>query len=159
MKRLILIMAILTPLSFAQMNGKWVIDGSFRTYTDSLQYQTDVVASKDSVWILSFNWNPDAVRIYIKGNSNNPVDSIGVQFGYDVYNESGTVVATQYGSWTALKDSAWNTVSTIVNNTVGKDYAVYQFPSYGKLKFTLRNHRGTLTTRKAQITVQAWKND
>lgn len=153
----IILTILLTTLSLAQMNGKWIIDGQFRTYTDSLQYQTDAVEGKDSVWIISFNFNPDAIKIYVKGNNNSPVDSIGVQFGYDVYNESGTVIETFYGSWTALKDSAWNTVNTIVNNTVGKDYSLFNFPTFSKVKLTLRNHRGTLATRKSQVTVQAWK--
>lgn len=157
-KLIILITIILCSLSYAQMNGKWIVDNEARIYTDSLQFEvSDSLAQKDSVWILNFNFNPSSVRIYVKGNANSSVDSIGVQFGFDVYNESGTLIETNYGSYTALKDSGWNTVSTIINNSVGKDYSVYQFPAYGKLKLSLLNYRAALLTRKVQITVQAFK--
>lgn len=161
MKRLILIIAIiLTSLSFAQMNGKWVIDGQFRTWTDSLQYTAnDSDAVKDSVWVINFGFNPDAVRIYVKGNANNTVDSINVRLSAKVYNESGTLVETLWSNPVSLKDSAWNTVNLIVNKSTGKDYSIYQFSTFDSIKISLLNATSTIRERKVQITVQAWKND
>jgi hypothetical protein len=156
MKTIILVL-FLTCLSFAQMNGKWVFENEYRTYTDSLQFQTDAVASKDSVWILNLNFNPDAVKFYIKGNANSTVDTVIAQLGYDVYNESGAVVQTNYGSITALKDSGWNTVNYMINNTVGKDFSLFNFSTFNKIKLTLKNYRAAVPTRKIQVTVQAWK--
>lgn len=158
MKKLIILIFVICSLSYAQMDGKWLVDGESRTYTDSLQYNTDGLAGKDSVWIINFNFNPSAIKIYVKGNANSTVDTITAQLGYDVFNESDALIETNYGSITALKDSGWNTVNSMINNTVGKDFSVYNFPAFGKLKLSLANYRAAVPTRKVQITVQAWKN-
>lgn len=158
MKKIILLIVLLTTLAYSQSGGKWIIDYKCRTYTDSLQFKTDVDTTKDSVWNLTMTFNPKTVKIFIKGNSNSTADSISVQFGYDVYNELGTsIVETNWGCQTSVKDSAWNTVNVLVNNTTGKDYTLFNLPAFNKLKFSLLNYRAAVPTRKVQLTVQAWE--
>jgi hypothetical protein len=158
MKKVIILFVLLTSFLFPQSGGKWIIDYQVRTYTDSLQFENDGIAGKDSVWLLTFNFNPKTVKVFIKGNANAGGDSIGLQYGYDVYNELATTITeTNWGSQTSVKDSAWNTVNVMINNTTGKDYTLYNLPAFNKLKFSLLNYRAAVPTRKVQVTIQAWQ--
>lgn len=162
MKKILISVLLLAGITFGQSSGKWIIDHQFRTYTDSLQWSTSTADAliKDSVWILSFNWNPDYIKFMLKGNANSTVDSVGVKLGYEIYNETAdTLQETIYGCQTSLKDSAWATVNVMINNSTGKDYTLYNLPAFPKLKLSLLNYREGVITRKVQITVQAWKND
>ena len=140
----------LIGIGSAQINGKAI--GSASTWTDSLGY--GVVAASDSVLILDTSFSNEWYRIFVKGNSNSPVDSIGIKAGAVRYTNSGVAVDTVWGSYSTLKDSSWSNANTIVNNTVGKDYTLFN-PAIQLLKFSLLNHRGGLITRNVVITIQA----
>lgn len=156
MKLIIALLILFTIGLNAQSKGT-IITSRLSVYADSLQYQTDAVAGKDSVWILSIP-NSKTVRLFIKGNANSPVDSLAAQLGSIRYTETGVPVDTIWGSYVAFKDSAWNTVNTLINNTVGKDFSLYVMPAIQLMKISIRNHRGTLPTRKNDIVVDTSKD-
>lgn len=153
MKKLILLalLGIFSIPIFAQMNGKSVGEGVI--WTDSIKYSTSVA---DSSWKINLNFANEWYRIFIKGNANSPVDSVNARLGSITYNEAGRAVDTVWGSWAALKDSSWSDVNTIVNNTVGKDYLLFA-PTVQLLELRLLNHRATLPTRVATLTINAVK--
>ena len=153
MKKLIMFLAILfTGLGIAQTDG--IIRGGGYVWTDSLGY--GVVATSDSVWIIHTNMLHDWYRFFVEGNANSPVDSFHVEAGAVRYSEGGTQQDTVWGSFIALKDSAWGDVNVVVNNSVGKDYLVFA-PMAQLLRFTLDNHRATLVTRNVVITLNGKK--
>ena len=151
MKKLlaILILSIsLIGIGNAQTTGKLVSSGT--VWTDSLGY--GVVATSDSVWILDVNFAYDWFRIFVEGNANSAVDSIIVQAGSVRYNESKAAVDTVWGSYSTLKDSTWESINTIVNNSTGKDFTLFN-PGVQLLRFSLMNYRAVLVTRNVVITV------
>ena len=150
---LILLLAI-ASIGFAQSGGI-IITSKASVFADSLQYEvSDTLNQKDSVYIINTNLKFEYARIIIKGSANSPVDSLGIQLGGIRYNNDGTAIDTLWGSFVSLKDSAWNTVQTIVNNTVGKDYSLYTMPVFQLMKVSILNHRATLVTRKLDILVE-----
>ena len=151
-KLILLFLIILSGIAFSQTKGKVVGEGAI--WTDSLGYGT--VVTSDSVWILNINFNYDHYRFFIKGNTSSPVDSIGLMPGSIRYDEMKNPVDTIWGSQVALEDSAGNTIYTIVNNTVGKDFTLVRSATQ-LLKLSLLNHRGGLITRNVTITVDAKK--
>ena len=158
MKKLILMLILLAGVSFAQTTDSGIrgIDEGFATiYTDSIGYGTAGTAGDDSVLIIGTQSAHSWYRVFVEGNSNSPVDSFYVQAG--IIRHGGYLnprVDTVWGSWMAVKDSAWGDINTMINNTVGKDFLLFT-PMAHILKFTLLNHRATLTTRNCTITVQA----
>ena len=153
MKTLFAILILLSGLTFAQSNGQPIGDATI--WTDSLGYSdSDTLTVADSSFILKVDFNNEWYRIFIKGNANSSVDSIYVQAGAIRYNNNEVALDTVWGSYTTLKDSVWNSISVIVNNTVGKDFTVF-VPTAQLLKFQLLNHRETLTTRNVVLTIQA----
>lgn len=156
MKTVIALLILFTIGLNAQSTGT-IVTSRLSVYADSLQYQTDAVAGKDSVWIIKM-FDAKTVRLFIKGNANSPVDSLGIKLGSIRYSENGVPIDTTWGSYIAFKDSAWNTVNTIVNNTVGKDFSLYTMPALQLMKISIRNHRGTLPTRKLDAIVQTSKD-
>jgi len=149
MKKLLLFIALFAVSISAQTAGKLVSDGT--VWTDSLGY--GVVATSDSVLILDVNFVYDWFRIFMKGNANSPVDSVYMQAGVVRYNESRTGVDTVWGSWSTVKDSVWGSINTMINNSVGKDFTLFN-PATQLLKFSLLNHRATLVTRNVTLTIQ-----
>ena len=153
MKKLILAILLLTGVSFAQTGGVSISGNSI--WTDSLGYGT--VATSDSVWILKNDFSYEWYRIFVEGNANSPVDSFVVQAGTIRYNEkTKAAVDTIWGSFATVKDSAWGSINTMINNTVGKDFTLFN-PAAQLLKFSLLNHRGGLVTRNVTITINAKK--
>ncbi len=151
MKYLIMFL-ILTGLTFAQTGGKLVGDGA--VWTDSLGY-TNLDETSDSVLILEtrhYNW----FKIFLDGNSNAQADSLYLQSGSFVWSEVDTVADTVWGSWAALKDSAWTDTNIMINNTVGKHYLLFD-PVSDLLRFTLLNYRAAIPTRNCRITIKAVK--
>lgn len=158
MKKTILAIVILTSLiGFAQSNGI-IMTSKVTVWTDSLQYQTDAVASKDSVWIIPINFRADAFRIYLDGNANNPVDSVSLELGAIVYSNAGVKIDTTWGSAIAVKDSGWNTLQTMVNKSTSKDYSTYFMPPVELMKLSLLNYRASNKTRKVRVTVHGTKD-
>lgn len=152
MKKLILFLMLLSGIIVAQTRGVTVGDGVI--WTKTLKFGTSAV--RDSVWILPTNFAYDWFRIFIKGNSNSPVDSIGVKAGTIRYNQAQNKVDTVWGSYSTLKDSSWGNVNLIINNTVGKDYTLFN-PVVQLLRFKILNNRAVRPTRSLEITVQALK--
>ena len=150
MKKLLIALLLLSAPLFAQTAGKLVGGGT--VWTDSLGY--GVVATSDSVWILNVNFAYDWFRIFVKGNANDAVDSIGLQAGSVRYNESRAAVDTVWGSYSTVKDSVWDSINIMVNNSTGKDFTLFN-PSVQLLKFSLLNYRALLTTRNVTITINA----
>jgi len=153
MKELILILVLLIAgFTLAQTKGKQIGGGT--VWTDSLGYGT--VATSDSVWILNTNFAHGWYRIFVEGNANSPVDSFIVQAGTVRYDESRDAQDTIWGSYCALKDSAWGDLNVMINNSVGKDFLMF-VPMAQLLRFSLLNHRGGLVTRNSVITINAKK--
>ena len=151
----ILFLFILVGVSNAQLKG--VVQGDATIWTDSLGYSGSApVNTADSVWIFKPNFNDEWYRIFVKGNANSSVDSIYVKVGTIRYNNYNRAIDTLWGSYATLKDSGWNTVNVIVNNTVGKDFTLFS-PVTQLLQFGLLNYRAALTTRNVEITVQGLK--
>ena len=151
MKYLIMFL-VLTGLTIAQTKG--VIKDGGTIWTDSLGYGT--VATSDSVWVLRANLEYKWYRVFIEGNANSPTDSFYVQAGSVRYDEAKADVDSTWGSWLPVQDSLFNSIHTMINNSVGKDFLIFA-PMVQLLRFTLLNHRGGLITRNIVITIQAVK--
>jgi len=153
---IVLILFAVCSVSFGQDNGL-IMTSKVITWTDSLQYQTDAIAGKDSVWILPVNYRADYFRIYLDANTNSPIDSIGIELGARVYTNTGVCTDTIWGSYIAVKDSALNTLNVLINNTTGKDYTLWNLPPIDLMKLSLLNYRNLLPTRKVRVTIQGTK--
>ena len=142
---------LLTP--FLLYSQSWIPQGSGYTFTMTLAYATSVAAS-DSVELADLDLQyGDMVEIWVKGNSN-VADSIGIRSGAKSILVAGaTPSETIYGSFIALKDSVGNIQSTIVNNTVGKHYWVYE-PLKDVLRFQLLNYRAAYPTRSVTLVIK-----
>jgi len=155
MKHLLLFL-LLTISVLGQTTGKFV--GSSMVITDSLRYVTTGTA--DSVMIVDLGFNFNWVRIFVQGNANDPVDSIGVKFGTIRYRpETGgsrmfVPVDTVWGGYVPLKDLTWETTNTIVNSSAGKDYFILA-PKPQLIWIGLLNFR--VAPRTSTITIQATK--
>lgn len=150
----ILLSLSLIGVNYSQVQGLPIGDATI--WTDSVGYSgSDTLAVADSVWTLKVDFNNEWYRIFIAGNSNSPVDSIYIKAGTIRY-RGKTAIDTLWGSYATLKDSGWNTVNVIVNNTVGKDFTLFN-PVTQLLQIGLLNYRGVLPTRNARLTVQALK--
>jgi len=134
----------------AQTGG--VAIGNATVWTDSLGYGE--VAASDSVWILNVGFANEWYRIFLEGNANTASDSVKIQAGSVRYNEAKTATDTVWGTYATLKDSAWTSVNTMINTTTGRDFTLFN-PAVQLLKFSLMNHRATLTTRSVTITINA----
>ena len=158
MKKIILSMVILFSfIGLAQTQGL-VMTSKVLTWTDSLQYKTDAISGKDSVIIIPISYRADNFRIYLDGNtSTTSVDSVTITLGARVYTNAGVCVDTTWGSATGVKDSAWNTLNTLVNSTTGKDYSLYFMPPVDLMKFALTNYRAAKPTRLVRFTLQGTK--
>ena len=153
MKKLILAILLFTGISFAQTGGVSISGNSI--WTDSLGYGT--VATSDSVWILKNDFSYEWYRIFVEGNANSPVDSIGIQAGTIRYGEkTKAAVDTVWGSYTGLKIAAGTIAIRMVNTATGVDFML-EDPSVQLLKLSLLNHRGGLVTRNVTITINARK--
>lgn len=150
MKTLFMILILLSGLSFAQTGG--IAIGNSSIWTDSLGY--GVVATSDSVWILDVGFSNEWYRIFIKGNANDAVDSVILQAGSVRYNEQKVAQDTVWGSYSTVKDSVWESITVMVNNSTGKDFTLFN-PAVQLLKFSLLNHRASLATRNVVITINA----
>ena len=154
MKKLIfLIIILLAGLTFGQTNGKQVSNGTI--WTDSLGY-TNLNETSDSVLILNANFSHNWYKIIVAGNANAQADSFVVQSGSVRYDQARDAQDTVWGSWMAVKDSAWTDINYMINNTVGKDFLLFS-PVVQLLKFTLLNYRAAIPTRNCVITIQAIK--
>ena len=157
---LIILLALLAGLTFAQTEGK--LTGGGVVWTDSLGYNNLAVEGSDSVLIINMNFAHSWYKIIVDGNANSQVDSFYVQSGTVRYSQGGAAVDTMWGSWMAVKDSAWGDINTMINNTVGKDFLLFS-PVVQLLKFSLLNERdvtvydGALVPRNCVITIQAVK--
>jgi len=163
MRNILIALILLVGVSFAQTTGKYV--GKSIIFTDSLGYSgSDTLVVADSSMILDLGFQADWLRVFIKGNANSSVDSIGVRFGSVRYTpktggERGfDAVDTVWGSYfSTMKDSAYNNCATIINNTVGKDYFLLA-PAVQLIEFKLLNYRAALATRNTILTIQAVKD-
>ncbi len=149
-----LILMLFTSMAFAQTGGKLV--GGGVVWTDSLGYGTAGTAVDDSVIVLDVNFANSWYKIIVEGNANAQADSFAVQSGSVRYSQGGKAIDTVWGSWMAVKDSAWGDINTMINNTVGKDFLLFS-PVVQLLKFTLLNYRAAIPTRNCVITIQAVK--
>jgi len=149
MKKLLFL--LLTP--FLLYSQSWIPQGAGYTFTMTLAYATSVAGS-DSVELADLDLQyGDMVEIWVKGNSN-VADSIGIRSGAKSILVAGaTPSETIYGSFIALKDSVGNIQSTIVNNTVGKHYWVYE-PLTDVLRFQLLNYRAAYPTRSVTLVIK-----
>ena len=154
MKKLFLLLMLILSVNCFSQSGGALLNEDTKTWYDSLYYGSP----GDSVWILkTTDFYASTFRIYLDGNSNNPVDSIGIELGAYKRNNAGTVTGAVWGSQIAVKDSAWNTLQTLVNKSTSKDYQLYAMPPVELMRISLLNHRGTVKTRKVKIIVQAAK--
>lgn len=149
-----ILILLISFISIAQTTGV-IITNKASVYSDSLQFEvSDTLNQKDSVMIIKTNFRFEYARIFLAGNANSSVDSLGVQLGGITYDVNGTPIDTMWGSYVAFKDSAWNTVNTLVNNTVGKDFSLYTMPVFQLMKISILNYRAALLTRKVDIIVE-----
>ena len=150
----ILILSIsLIGIGNAQSNGLPIGDATI--WTDSLGYSgSDTLVVADSVFIIKPDFNNEWYRVFVKGDANSSVDSIYIQAGAIRYSNVGTAIDTVWGSYSTLKDSAWGSINVIVNNSVGKDFTIFN-PVTQLLKFGLLNYREALPTRNVTLTIQA----
>ena len=153
MKKLIIILVLIAGFTLAQTKGKQIGDGT--VWTDTLGY-TNLSETSDSVLILNTNFAHGWYRIFVAGNANAQADSFVVQAGTVRYDEARDPQDTIWGSWCALKDSAWSDLNVMVNNTVGKDFLMF-VPMAQLLKFTLLNYRLAIPGRNCVITIDAKK--
>ena len=123
--------------------------------TDSIGY-TNLSETSDSVWIIDMGFAKGWISLFVTGNANSPVDSVRIRAGSRTYDTSGDSSGVTWGSWVALKDSAWGDLNVMVNNSVGKDFLIFR-PVTQLLEFTLMNNRANLVTRNCQITINAVK--
>ena len=142
--------------TFAQENARSInVETGGYVFTDSLGY-TDFDETSDSILTINMNFAKGWIAIFLTGNANSPVDSLHVRAGSYIYDTSGDSAGVTFGSWVALKDSAWTDTNIMINNTIGKDYLMFR-PVTQLLQFILMNDRATLATRNALITIQAVK--
>ncbi len=155
MKKLIIFLILFIPLCMqAQTKGKAIGDGY--VWTDSLGY-TNLDETSDSVLILDTRFSQAWYRIFVKGNATAQADSFYVQHGSVRYDQGGEPQDTVWGSWSPVQDSLFNSIHTMVNNTVGKDFLLYS-PIHQLLRFTLLNYRAAIPARNCVITIQAVKD-
>ena len=144
----------LSGMIFAQENARSInVETGGYVFTDSLGY-TNLAETSDSVLIINMNFAKGWIAIFLAGNANSTLDSVHVRAGSFIYDTDGDVVDTTFGSWAALKDSAWTDTNIMINNTIGKDYLMFR-PVTQLLQFILMNYRKAVPTRNVQITVQA----
>lgn len=120
-------------------------------FNDSVYY---AVAGGDSVYQIDLNFEYEWMKIIIIGNANDPVDSLSIQEGTPLYSNLTGYPNGSYawGSLAALKDSALQDHTVMVNNTVGKSYILWG-PALGSYKLYIRNHWATLNTRKVSFAI------
>lgn len=152
MKKLILFLILFIPLCMqAQTNGKST--GGGYVWTDTLGY-TNLDETEDSILVINMNFSKGWIHIFVEGNATAQADSFYVQAGSVRYTQAGAATDTVWGSWAALKDSAWNDTNIMINNTVGKDFLLFR-PVTQLLRFTLLNFRAGIPTRNCVLTIQA----
>lgn len=145
---------LFSGIMFAQSNGKVVGNGA--VWTDSLGWNTTDTTGllSDSVYIINADLTYEWYKVFVEGNSNSSVDTIGVTTGSIRYNNNGSVIDTVWGSAKTLKDSVWGSINLIINNATGKDFLIFD-PAIQLLKFSLLNYREALLTRNVVITINA----
>lgn len=145
---------LFSGIMFAQSNGKVV--GGGVVWTDSLGWNTTDTTGllSDSVLIINVDFTHEWYKVFVHGNANSSVDTIGVTTGSIVYNNNGSPLDTVWGSAKTLKDSIWNNVNLIINDATGKDFLIFD-PVIQLLKFSLLNYRDALLTRNVVITINA----
>ena len=99
-------------------------------------------------------FNHDWYKIILEGDANSPIDSLSFDIGTIRFDNTGAVVDTVWGNQVTVKDSTWSSVNTLINNTVGTHYILFD-PLINLLRINLDNHHGTLATRSASYTLQA----
>jgi hypothetical protein len=149
MKKLIATLILLISLVGivnAQTTGKLVSNGT--VWTDSLYYGTP----GDSVIVLDMNFSYESYRIFLEGDANSPVDSVAVQVGSVIYNESKVAVDTVFSAYTALRIPAGTYDVRIVNTATGADVVLYSQPIQ-MIKISLMNYRGVLADRNVTVVI------
>lgn len=156
MKTTLMMVVFLIGMVYAQPQMNIFANGII--LSDSLGYSGSDAG--DSTWILKLDFNYDWLRVFIEGNADSPVDSIGIRFGtirYSPYGSGSQPADTLWGSYFAtIKDSAYNNCTRIINNTLGKDYFLLA-PAVQLVKFEIMNYRAASLTREVKLTVQAIK--
>ena len=158
-KVMLFLMVLIFSFGVANAQRTGVIVGAGTIWTDSLGFSTDgggTDGDNDSSWVFDTRFSHNWYKIIMEGNTNSPVDSVYMRSGSVRYNEAKVPVDTIWGSWIAIKDSAWGDINVMINNTVGKDFLVFS-PVMQLWEFGLLNHRGGLVTRNVTLTVQAVK--
>lgn len=158
MKKLIITIAILllSIASFAQTPHQFGNGKTGTQWNDSL-YCGGTVAG-DSVYTIDLNLEYEWMKIFIKGNANNTVDSLKITEGAPTFSNLTLQPTgeTIWGSYVALKDSGLNTVNVMVNNTVGKSFTLWN-PAIGTYKMEFLNYWATNKTRKMSFVIIAKK--
>lgn len=156
MKKLIITIAILllSIVSFAQTPHDI---GKFGTQWNDSLYCGGTVAG-DSVYTIDLNLEYEWVKIFVKGNANNTVDSLALREGAPTRsNLTGQPTGTTiWGSLVALKDSALNTINVMVNDATGKSFTIWN-PAIGTYKLYFTNYWATNKTRKMSFVIIAKK--
>ena len=156
MKKIVLfLIALIFSLGvvYAQTTGEIVGEGAI--WTDSLGY-TNLDEDSDSVWVYDMKFAYNWYKIFVEGNANSPVDSFYFRTGSIRYTEAKVETDTVWGSWTPVQDSLFNSIHTMINNSVGKDFLVYT-PVAQLVELVLLNTRADLDTRTLVFTIQALK--
>lgn len=157
-KGFLIILLFIPAIAVMAQSGGLVMTSKVLVWTDSLQYTAnDSDAVKDSVWIIPVNFRCDFFRIYLDGNANDPVDSISLELGAIVYNDDGDKIDTTWGSAISVKDSAWNTLQTMVNKSTSKDYSTYFMPPVELMRLSLLNYADALPERTVRVTLHGTK--
>ena len=145
---------LFSGIMFAQSNGKVVGGGVI--WTDSLGWNTTDTTGllSDSVLIINVDFTHEWYKVFVHGNANSSVDTVGITTGSIVYNDYGSAIDTVWGSAKTLKDSVWDSINLMINNSTGKDFLIFD-PAIQLLKFSLLNYRAALLTRNVIITINA----
>lgn len=112
----------------------------------------------DSVYIIDLNMEYEWVKIFLEGDTNSPVDSLALREGTNVYsNLIGQPTNTYiWGSLASLRDSSDTKSTTMVNNTTGKSFTLWD-PPMTVYKLYFLNYWGTATTRNCTFSIVAKK--
>ena len=145
MKKLTITIALLLFSIIAYGQTPHHIGKTATQWNDSLYYG----GPGDSVYTIDLNFEYEWVKIFLKGNANNSVDSVTVYNGSVLY-------SNLTGNPSGSADNFGPVFATMVNASTGKETTLTQ-PPMQLLKLALVNWRGGLTTRAVTFIIQAKK--
>ncbi len=109
-----------------------------------------------SYFSLCYYHNNAPISIGHYHDNNNTLTAKFIAYGNEWNEQKTAVTDTVWGSQSMVKDSVWGDLNTMINNTVGKSFLLFD-PVADLLRFTLLNYRAAIPTRNCRITIKAVK--